>query len=53
MVRMLVDAGADTSARDDQYNGTPLGWAATSIEISNNPKCADVVAYLTTIGAPE
>jgi ankyrin repeat protein len=53
MVKMPVDAGADTGARDDQYNGTPLGWAATSIEVSNNPKCVDVVAYLTTIGAPE
>lgn len=46
MVRLLVGAGADTTARDEQYDATPLGWAETSIEVSNNPKCAEVAAYL-------
>ena len=27
-------------------NGTPLGWAETAITITNNIKCAEVVAYL-------
>ena len=47
MVKLLVAAGADRTARDAQYDGTPQGWAETSIEVSNNPKCADVVAYST------
>jgi len=52
MVRLLVESGADPNARDGQYNGTPLGWAKTSIEISNNPKCAEVAAYLEAITQP-
>lgn len=48
MVRLLVAAGADPAARDKQYNATPLGWAETSIEVSNNPKCAEVAAYLAS-----
>lgn len=51
MVQLLVEAGADVTARDDQYGATPLGWAATSIEVSNNPTCADVVAYLKAVAA--
>lgn len=46
MVRLLVDGGADRTIRDDQHNGTPRGWAETSIEVTNNPNCAEVVAYL-------
>lgn len=49
MVKLLVAAGADRDATDAQYNGTPRGWAETSIEISNNPKCADVVAYFDAL----
>ena len=45
MVKLLVDAGADQNARDEQHDATPLGWAETSHEITNNMKCADVVAY--------
>lgn len=51
MVELLVRAGADLAARDDQYDATPLGWAKTSIQVSNNPPCADVVAYLAAAGA--
>lgn len=46
MVRLLIDAGADRTVRDDQHNGTPRDWADTSIEVTNNPNCAKVVAYL-------
>jgi hypothetical protein len=46
MVRLLVEAGADPNARDEQYNGTPLGWAKTSIDVTNNAKCDAVAAYL-------
>ena len=30
MVKLLIALGARTDVRDPQYNGTPLGWAATS-----------------------
>jgi hypothetical protein len=46
MARLLVEAGADQACRDDQHDGTALDWAATSSEVTNNPTCADVVAYL-------
>jgi ankyrin repeat protein len=49
MVKLLVEAGADTSARDAKYDGTPLGWAETSIEITNNAKWAEVARYLETL----
>jgi hypothetical protein len=51
MVRLLVEAGADVGARDRQYDGTPLGWAETAREITNNPACDDVAAYLRDRGA--
>ena len=46
MVTLLVQAGADRTARDEEHNGTPLGWAETSIEVTNNPACAEVATYL-------
>jgi ankyrin repeat protein len=49
MVQLLLAAGADPSARDEQYDGTPLGWAETAIVVANNPKCVDVAAYLRTV----
>jgi ankyrin repeat protein len=51
MAEILVNHGADINARDSQYDGTPLGWAETSIEVSNNPRCAEVASYLKTLGA--
>ena len=38
MVQMLIAAGADPALRDEQYDATPLGWAETSRDITNNPK---------------
>jgi ankyrin repeat protein len=49
MVKLLVEAGAERTARDEQYDSTPRGWAETSIHMSCNPKCASVVAYLETV----
>jgi hypothetical protein len=46
MAMLLVEAGADVHARDVQYDTTPLGWAETAREITNNPACDDVAAYL-------
>jgi ankyrin repeat protein len=46
MVKLLVGAGADTSALDDEHHGTPLAWAEVSIDVTNNPACKAVVEYL-------
>ena len=46
MVTLLVDAGADRTTRDEEHDGTPLGWAETAITVTNNPGCKEVVAYL-------
>jgi hypothetical protein len=46
MVQLLLDAGADPAARDEQYDATPLGWAETAIIVANNPKCAEVATHL-------
>jgi ankyrin repeat protein len=42
---MLLDAGANISAREDQFSATPLGWAA----LSNN---VAMVRFLLSRGAP-
>jgi len=42
---MLLDAGANISAREDQFSATPLGWAA----LSNNE---GMVRFLLSRGAP-
>ena len=47
MARLLVDAGADVRARDEEHDGTPLDWARAAIEITNNPKCQEVAEYLS------
>jgi ankyrin repeat protein len=49
MVTLLVEAGADPAARDEEYQGTPLGWAETSIEVANRPESALVAVYLASI----
>jgi ankyrin repeat protein len=51
MAKLLVEAGADIRAIDDEHNGTPLGWAEVSIDVTNNPACRAVVEYLTALEA--
>jgi ankyrin repeat protein len=46
MVTLLLDAGADRSARDAQYDATPHDWAATAVDVTRNPRCAEVTAFL-------
>lgn len=46
MVKRLLAAGADPTLRDDQYGATAEGWAETSIQVTNNPRCAEVFTYL-------
>jgi ankyrin repeat protein len=42
---VLLDAGADISARDDEYQSTPLAWAART-------NAAQMVEFLLARGAP-
>jgi len=50
-VRSLVDAGADVSARDDRYNGTPLDWAESGAkeEWAAGREHERIVAYLASV----
>ena len=52
MAEILVSAGADLSARDDEHHSTPLGFAETALEVTNNPRCADVAAWLKSAARP-
>ena len=49
MVRLLVDAGADPHVRDLQYDADPRGWAATSLEVTDNRDCIEVAEYLGSL----
>ncbi len=49
IAEMLVEAGADVAARDAEHDGTPLGWAETSMRITGKPGCAEVAEYLRTL----
>jgi ankyrin repeat protein len=46
MVKLLVEAGADLSAREDGHNATPVGFARVAIEVTNNAACREVAEYL-------
>jgi ankyrin repeat protein len=46
MVQLLVGAGADPTALDEEHHNTPLGFATTSLAVTNNPSCAEVIAFL-------
>ena len=46
MVALLVEAGADVAAKDEEHDATPRGWAETSVEVTRNPVCAEVARYL-------
>jgi hypothetical protein len=46
MATLLVGAGADLVARDEEHHGTALGWAEVSLDITNNARCGEVAAYL-------
>jgi ankyrin repeat protein len=46
MVKLLVDAGADITARDPEHDNTPAGWATVAIDVTNNLNCQDVADYL-------
>lgn len=43
---VMMGAGADRTARDQEHDSTPLGWAETAVKVTNNPACAAVVTFL-------
>ena len=49
MARLLVAAGADVQARDAEHHNTPAGWARVAVQVTNNPRCADVADYLDSL----
>jgi ankyrin repeat protein len=51
MVKLLVGAGADIMARDDEHKGTPSDWAEVAIVVTRNEQCRTVLEYLTVIPA--
>jgi ankyrin repeat protein len=46
MVELLLARGADPLLRDREHDGTPAGWAEVSVDVTNNPACAEVAARL-------
>ena len=46
MAQLLMAAGADPALLDGEHQSTPLHWAETALEMTNNPRCAEVGAYL-------
>ena len=50
IAKLLVDAGADPGATDDEHGTTPLVWATVGIEIhGSTPERQALVAYLKGI----
>lgn len=46
MVALLLARGADRRALDEEHRATPRDWAETAMTVTNNPRCAEVVAVL-------
>lgn len=49
MAKLLIAAGADIDARDLEHDNTPAGWAETALKVTNNPRCVDVLQYLSRL----
>ena len=46
IAKLLVNAGADVHARDEEHHGTPADWARYSMQVTDNPNCRLVAEYL-------
>ena len=50
IARILVEAGADTEATDNEHGTTPLVWAKVGVEIyPDSPGRAELITYLTEV----
>ena len=52
MADLLIKAGADVTARDEEHHGTPADWARVAVDVTRNPACAGVADYLEQRGTP-
>lgn len=52
MVKILVAAGADLEARDEEHHATPAKCARVAIEVTNNPACREVAEFLESLQRP-
>ncbi len=50
MVDLLIAAGADLQARDEEHDATPRGWAETALEITRNAEAGAVARHLAALG---
>lgn len=50
MAQLLVEAGADLDAVDDEHGGKPAGWAEVAQTVTHNPRCAEVAHWLAERG---
>jgi ankyrin repeat protein len=46
LAKVLVAAGADVHALDREHQGTPAKFARVAVDVTNNPRCAEVAAFL-------
>ena len=46
LAKLLVEAGADVRALDREHHGTPAQFARVAVDVTNNPRCAEVANYL-------
>jgi ankyrin repeat protein len=48
MVKLLIELGADPLLRDNEFDGTPLGWARYGEKFGdqNQSGCRDVAEFL-------
>ncbi len=46
MVQILIENGADLTACDEEYGTTPQVWAEVSVDVTKNPNCSSVAAFL-------
>ncbi len=51
IAKLLVKAGSNIHAEDDEYNANPAGWAQHAAQNLNRLACLDVVGYLETLMA--